>query len=164
VAGVNVVRPLLGVPREVLREHLKEIGQPWREDASNASPQYVRNRIRALLAAETELTQPLLNLASACGHLRDWVQRAAPTLHECFAAQALHDLPELLARESARRWLVERGAPPAELPPPVLDRLVRLATDAASPVRQHFPGGILVRRRRGRILAVAPAPAGSGSA
>ena len=36
------------------------------------------------------------------------------------------------------------------------DRLIEMANDLASPARQHFSGGILVRRRAG-IIEVAPA-------
>jgi len=44
-AGV-VVRPLLEVRRAELREWLKEIGQTWREDATNADTTRLRARIR----------------------------------------------------------------------------------------------------------------------
>jgi hypothetical protein len=33
-----------------------------------------------------------------------------------------------------------------------------MATDAAAPKSQHFPGGILVSRVRGMIRAITPAP------
>ena len=41
-----VVRPLLGVRRAEVRDYLKELHQPWREDATNADLQYTRNRVR----------------------------------------------------------------------------------------------------------------------
>ena len=41
-----VVRPLLATRRPELRSWLESIGQPWREDASNADVQFTRNRIR----------------------------------------------------------------------------------------------------------------------
>jgi tRNA(Ile)-lysidine synthase len=41
----RIVRPLLEVRRAELREYLNELGQPWREDASN----YDRSRLRARL-------------------------------------------------------------------------------------------------------------------
>lgn len=42
-----VWRPLLGVERGTLREALKELGQDWREDESNADLSLTRNAIRA---------------------------------------------------------------------------------------------------------------------
>jgi tRNA(Ile)-lysidine synthase len=42
----EVVRPLLCLRHEELRGYLKEIGQAWREDSSNADARYTRNRLR----------------------------------------------------------------------------------------------------------------------
>ncbi|HEX6511048.1 MAG TPA: tRNA lysidine(34) synthetase TilS [Chloroflexota bacterium] len=39
-------RPLLGVWRAEVEAYLVELGQPWREDASNADPRFLRNRVR----------------------------------------------------------------------------------------------------------------------
>ncbi len=45
----EIARPLLGIRRRELESYLKEIGQSWREDASNADAKFTRNRIRKLL-------------------------------------------------------------------------------------------------------------------
>ena len=58
---------------------------------------------------------------------------------------ALRDVPRLLARETAKHWLAGRGAPAEYLTGDVLDHQVTMAADAATPARQHFPGGVLVR-------------------
>jgi tRNA(Ile)-lysidine synthase len=42
----SIVRPLLATRRIALREYLVEIGQAWREDASNRGLRHTRNRIR----------------------------------------------------------------------------------------------------------------------
>lgn len=152
VGGMTILRPLLGVRRQRLREFLHERGQAWREDSSNASDAYLRNRLRRLLATLPELTDSLLHLGQTCAGLRDWVRTAAPELPPEFAVGALVLLPPILARESARRWLIAREVPAGELTPRVVDRLLNMATDAASAPRQHFPGGVLVRRRGGKLL------------
>ncbi len=41
-----LVRPLLVARRDELRSWLTSLGQPWREDATNADVQFTRNRIR----------------------------------------------------------------------------------------------------------------------
>ena len=46
VLGVPVIRPLLAFSREELRAALVEAGQDWREDASNGTDAYLRNRVR----------------------------------------------------------------------------------------------------------------------
>ncbi len=41
-----VVRPLLSTRRSELRDYLRGLGQPWREDASNFDLKHTRNRLR----------------------------------------------------------------------------------------------------------------------
>jgi tRNA(Ile)-lysidine synthase len=51
----EVVRPLLGFRRAALLEYLRETGQKWREDSSNQSSEFLRNRLRyRLLPVITE--------------------------------------------------------------------------------------------------------------
>ena len=42
----TIIRPLLGCRRSQLREYLDEIGQSWRDDASNQDLRHTRNRVR----------------------------------------------------------------------------------------------------------------------
>jgi tRNA(Ile)-lysidine synthase len=44
--GSAILRPLLKTRRSALRSYLAEIGQSWREDATNRDFRYMRNRIR----------------------------------------------------------------------------------------------------------------------
>jgi tRNA(Ile)-lysidine synthetase-like protein len=153
VDGILLLRPLLGTRRAQLRDYLGSIGQTWREDASNASDDYLRNRLRKWLAAEPGLHEASLELSNACRATATWVRRAAPRLGESFPVDGLGPLPDVLAHESARQWLAARGVPADELSEGALDRLVAMARDAASPARAHFPGAVLVRRRRRVISA-----------
>lgn len=77
----RVVRPLLGATREQVVAYLNGLGQPWREDSSNASGAHTRNRVRAQL-------MPLL---------REFNPSIAATL-----AQTAE-----LAREEEARWSTE---------------------------------------------------------
>jgi tRNA(Ile)-lysidine synthase len=58
VEGVRILRPLLGIRRADLRGYLKTIGQVWREDRTNATDLYMRNRMRARLLPEIERLAP----------------------------------------------------------------------------------------------------------
>jgi tRNA(Ile)-lysidine synthase len=42
----TIIRPLLGTRRSQLRSYLAELGQNWREDASNQDLRHTRNRVR----------------------------------------------------------------------------------------------------------------------
>jgi tRNA(Ile)-lysidine synthase len=45
----EIVRPLLAVRRRDLEQYLKDIGQVWREDSTNADDRFTRNRVRKLV-------------------------------------------------------------------------------------------------------------------
>lgn len=46
MAGGRIVRPMLGVRRGEVEAFLRERGQRWREDSSNADDSLTRNRVR----------------------------------------------------------------------------------------------------------------------
>lgn len=151
IAQLLLLRPLLNIRRNSLREYLTEIGQSWREDASNASSQFARNRTRKLLGDNPKLFEPSLQLARDCDRLCDWIDSVAPALPDVFAVNELADRPAVIARLSAMRWLLSQGCPPVECSTIVIDRLIEMSRDAATPARQSFPGKLEVRRRGGVI-------------
>jgi tRNA(Ile)-lysidine synthetase-like protein len=155
VAGLRILRPLLNVHSGELREYLDEISQPWREDSSNISPKYLRNQLRLILVNDVPLRDSLLELGKSCGELKTWLAAATPKLSEQFLVEDLA-LPSPIAGRAAGRWLVKRGSPIDQITSTVCDRLIVMAADAASPARQHFPGGLLVRRRKGTIFVDGP--------
>jgi tRNA(Ile)-lysidine synthase len=150
--GLRVIRPLLGVRAAALRDYLRAIGQPWREDASNADPRYRRTLARQLLRTRPELIEPLCDLARVGQQYADALDRLAPQLPDPFAAASLGSLPPPLARCAARRWLADHGGSADDLSLAVCDRLIRQAAGHGE-ARQHYPGGTLVRLCRGRIEA-----------
>jgi tRNA(Ile)-lysidine synthetase-like protein len=154
--GLTLVRPLLHVPRQELRDYLVIAEQPWREDLSNLSSEYRRNQIRKWLWGHPETTAALIALGQSCARYNDWVRQSAPDLPDEFYVRRLATLPRPLARESARRWLQAGGAVAEQLAPDVLDRLRLMAADAATPRRQKFPGSILVCRTAGQIRCQTP--------
>lgn len=92
--GVAYRRPLLQVPGPAVRAWLRQHGQAWVEDPSNADPRYTRNRIRrqVLPALEAALPQFRATFARSAAH----------------AAQAQQVLREVAAAD-----LVGCGQPPA---------------------------------------------------
>ena len=147
IGELVILRPMLDVSRQALRDHLREIGQTWREDQSNRSMQYARNRVRLLLEKSPQVAQALIELGRESRALRRWANQL-PDPPEGMPLRALQDLPSILARQQARKWLTSRGVPAKELLPAVLDRLIAMACDRATPARQQFAGGVLVRRRK----------------
>jgi tRNA(Ile)-lysidine synthase len=154
IGGLRIARPLLNVRRESLRAMLLRRGQDWREDASNQTDDYLRNRLRKVLAHRPALTDSLLQLSAACRQWSEWADSVSPRLESVFPAEQLAALPPMLARQSARRWLLSAGAPPEKLSSKVLDRLIVMAADAAAPRLDQFPGRVVVRRKSGRIAPI----------
>jgi tRNA(Ile)-lysidine synthase len=54
----QIVRPLLGVGRAEIEAYLRELGQPWREDSTNADTKFARNRVRHELLPEMTKMNP----------------------------------------------------------------------------------------------------------
>jgi tRNA(Ile)-lysidine synthase len=152
IGGLVVVRPLLNVSQNRLREHLRSMGQDWREDESNASPKYARNRVRTILSRFSELSRSLMELGASCRELHRWANQL-PTPADTMPLRALQDLPRIMARQQARKWLLAKGASASELSPEALDRLIAMARDRATGRRQQFPGHVSVTRSRGFLSA-----------
>jgi tRNA(Ile)-lysidine synthase len=103
-AGVQLIRPLLEVPRAALAQYAKAHGVRFRRDASNAATDVARNWIRhRLLPALERRLQPAL---------RRTIQRFAETT----GAEAE------FVRSVAEEWLVRKGAPDFETLPPAVQR------------------------------------------
>ncbi len=93
--GVTLIRPLLGVRREELRAYLVEIGQTWREDATNAMLDWTRNRIRGELLPRLareynpEVVEAILRLSRLAGEAQTIINDAAGgLLDRCLLAAA----------------------------------------------------------------------------
>ena len=81
--GVRVLRPLLGLSRNVLAETLKISHQEWLEDPSNRNRAFERIRVRQSLPSLADVGYPphaLSRLAAAFGHLRALAETQTTTL------------------------------------------------------------------------------------
>jgi tRNA(Ile)-lysidine synthase len=153
VSGLRIARPLLNVPGKALRAHLQSIGESWREDASNQSDAYARNRVRRILAEHAAVGEAMLTLGHACRRLRDEAQAAAPALPSQCPMHQIARSPALLAEMSVRQWLIASGMPHEQIDPATIDRIIAMATDAATAPKVQVTKSIVVRRRGGRIFA-----------
>ena len=151
--GLRILRPLLGVCASALRTFLHQRQQDWREDSSNQSDRYQRNRLRKWLVAHPGMTESLLRIGTASKTLDDWLEVSAPQLPSTFAVGSLNTISGPLATRAAARWLLKRGVPASQVSQLACERLLEMAADAASPGKQSFPGGLSVRRKQGTIFA-----------
>lgn len=108
----RLLRPLIFTAPHALRAFLERLGIPWREDASNASPAFRRNRLRHAVLPLLRRENPALD-------------RGLATLHRLGTLDAAF-WEETLARAlSTHPWQEVRknGAPGLLLPRPLLKSL-----------------------------------------
>jgi tRNA(Ile)-lysidine synthase len=153
----RVLRPLLTVSRQALRDYLTQLGQAWREDASNASGAYARNRVRQWLATRPALAESLLGLQQSAAAYDAWLRSVAPQWSGQLSSAEVARWPAPIAWTAAKRWLEQAGCPGEALSYATVQGLLNMATDAATPARRMFPGGVMVCRRRGVLSASLPA-------
>ena len=144
----NVIRPMLTVTRREVEAFLSEYALPHREDSTNATDLFLRNRIRRnvmplLLQENPSLAENLSDMALGLREDEDYLFRmAGETLPGVAALREMH--PALRAR-ALERFLKENGVPePEKRHIALLEQLVFSDKPSA---RADLPGGITVARR-----------------
>jgi tRNA(Ile)-lysidine synthase len=171
----GIVRPLLAATRAEIERFAAGRGLVWREDASNASPRYARNRLRRdwlpglAQAFNPRLLRALAGLAEAQRRDSEWLEAAvAAEAAERFTMdgewlridlEGWRQLPESLSLRLARQALRRCGAGrlAARVHLARIDALLRSGARRAS----ELPGGLSLRGGAGEALL---GPAGAAVA
>ena len=124
VTADGIVRPLIEIEREEIRRYLRSLGIPWREDASNHTGQYARNRIRHQLLPQLEHEwNPALT--GILAHTAEWAQA-----EESYWDEAVRSIWPRLATE--QNGFVLLSCPElGRLPMASARRVIRYAIDRA---------------------------------
>lgn len=159
---VECLRPLLGTRREDLREWLAAEGLTWRDDASNAEPVAVRNRLRnevlPLLGeiARRDVVESLRRAEEASAEMRE-IERWAVAQAAVVDPQGRLHLPQLRtlpeAVQAACIYDFLRTSGVADLSRELVGRCLGLMDPAAGPA-VNLPGGRVMRRRGGRLVVM----------
>lgn len=122
--GVLFGRPLLDLPAPALRAWLRDLGQPWAEDPSNADPRFTRNRIRQTLLPAWEAAFPgfratvprsMRHVAQAQRLLADLAGVDLATTGTPPAIASLQGLSRERQANALRHWLRgQEGVAPSE--------------------------------------------------
>lgn len=171
--GGGILRPLLGVSRREVLAFAAGEGFAWREDPSNQSPAYARNRLRhdwipALgVAFNPQLLRAIGNLAEALRRDAEWIDEHV----DAIAAQVLREegaglwldpepwrgLPEALARRLVRRALHRVGGS-RDVSRLHLLRALAFLREGRLGRTLELPGGLVLRREPSGFLLL---PAGA---
>lgn len=153
--AIQIVRPLLEIPKADLVRFAREKEIPFRDDASNSSPEFLRNRLRLELVARLKTFQPALRdvtlrTASVLAAEKDFLEQSARQwLHA--KSTPFHALHPALQREAIRLQLLEHGLKPN------FDLIESLRTHHSLPV-SISPDQSVARANSGEITTSSHSP------
>ena len=162
------VRPLLGFEGRDLRDWLEQRGLTYREDPSNRSLQFDRNRVRRLVLpvlaeqlnpraarhlvkAADRIREDTLYLDSLATEMADRMTRSDRSGRLIIDLRDLRDVHPVLARRLARIALERAGSDPRRLVSRHVEALLGLV-DAPGRSEIHLPGRIRAQKTKGRIV------------
>ncbi len=154
-----IVRPLLGISRTEIRSWMEERGLAWREDSTNASPAYKRNRLRGEVIPVLKEMNP--SLLSSLGRTMDHIRQVDDIAEDYFLSvrddvlrSGMIRIRTLLALKHPR-YVLFRLAEPAGLTETALDNLWELINSGRQVGGREFVGkrGI-IRGRSGWRLEI----------
>jgi tRNA(Ile)-lysidine synthase len=164
------VRPLVDRSRAEGIAWLASIGLSWRDDPTNATPRFARNRLRLVLwprlvelapSAERAIARAA-DLARADERALARLARALPRAGGALDVAALRGAPLAVRRRAVRRlWREATGR--ASLDARHVEAVLALVR-RERPGRAALPGGLEARCRYGRLELARPPPAAAGLA
>lgn len=107
-SGEGIIRPLLDVPKTEIIDYAKRHGLAWREDSTNQSQDYLRNRIRheMLPSWSARDKQSLLDTTRRMRALNAQIDEAiGPNIQGDLERSWFILLPHLMSREIIASWL-----------------------------------------------------------
>lgn len=153
----QVIRPMLTVTRRENEEFLEQWHLPHREDSSNHTDQFLRNRLRRhvmpLLTAENpRLAENLSQMALGLRSEEAFLSREARNAGDAASVEDLRAMPAALRSRALEGLLKESGVKEPE------DAHIALAeslvfSDKPS-ARANFPGGVILGRSYDRLTVV----------
>ena len=120
VGGIRILRPMLSLRREAIRDALRSDGIAWREDTTNTDTSYLRNRIRhelvpVLIRFSETAVEKICTAASASAEdnnvLNALARETLDRISEGWVLDAyeLAKQPKAIRRRSLRIWWREQG-------------------------------------------------------
>lgn len=155
IGRLEILRPLLDVPRSTLAAWGKDNHIPHHEDATNSSPAHTRNRLRhevlpAVLRVMPSCRDAILRTADILREEEAWMNSLVPQPPPRLRTRELKTFPLALQRRLVLRWLTEQGVPEAGFQETA--RVLSLLHPGNGPAKINLPGNHHARRRNGEIF------------
>lgn len=167
--GVSLIRPLLEIRRADLLHYLEQLGQSFRDDATNRDLGFTRNRLRHDLlpqlaaAYNPQVVEALLRLAQLAGEAQEVIAATVDDLmphciraeEDCLAidCRRLAGRPRYVVRELLLAAWRQRRWPEQAMGFAQWDRLADFVLHEKPAVSMTLPGSVRVCREGG-ILAI----------
>ncbi len=154
--ALEILRPWLGLWRADIEAYAARVMLRHREDASNASPEHTRNRLRArvlpMLAKEfgRDVRQSLWRAAEVLGAQQEWIDQSLCIEGDDLDVAVLRALPEALQRHAVHGWLRRLRTPKISFA--LVESIRALLPPGAPKAKVNLPGGKFARRRAGRLF------------
>ncbi len=154
---LELTRPLLAVPREEIDFYLAERHVAYRDDASNESDGFLRNRVRAELVPGLreifgrDIRKAVTRAAEVAGAESELLDDLVADfeLGETLSVSKLRALHRALQRRVLHRWLCEQGV--ADVGFEEVERVRSMLSDDAV-AKVNLPGDLHARRRAGSLF------------
>lgn len=155
ISGLEILRPMLGIPRADITGYLTKRRISFREDHSNASLLPARNRLRHRVLPSVEkmfgpaFRNAILRSAEILRTEEAWMESLVPKAAEFLDCKDLRTWPLALQRRAVLRWLRHHAI--ADPGFAETERVLSLL-DLRGPAKINLPGNRHARRRAGKIF------------
>jgi tRNA(Ile)-lysidine synthase len=162
----GLLRPLIGVTRSSLRDWVECRRLPYREDATNADPRYLRSRLRNVLLQKQEFwSENRSGKLAQVGQLLWWAMEAYRSLARETATETSSgsgvfglEIERILGYYKGLAfvpmevaWAQTAGRPEARLPSAVRREIPPFVRGKSPQARLMLPEGVIAHRRGGRV-------------
>ena len=162
IEGIVILRPLLAFTRAEIEAYAKARKLRWREDKSNRSDEFTRNRMRhaVLPALQRAVGHDPVPVMARAGEILaaedEWMESLVAD--DARAAQldvsALRRKPVAHQRRLLRAWL--RSRTEHEIDFETIERAREVALSNDQPAKTNLPRGYHLRRRTGKLFVEKP--------
>ena len=149
----RIIRPMLSVTRQEVLAFLQEYHIPYREDSSNGTDQFLRNRLRHHVMPLLKEENPRLaeNLSAMALRLRQDEQALSDLSRSEPDVETLRGMHPALRSRVLERFLKENGVKEPEASH--IAQAEALVFSEKPSAAARFPGGVTISRRYGLLAA-----------
>ncbi len=151
----KIVRPMLDITRQEVLKFLEEYHVPHREDSSNQTDQFLRNRLRHHVMPLLQAENPRLseNLSAMAQRLRqdEAALQAYATAESPLQVEQLRRMPPAIRSRVLEGFLKDSGVKEPEAQHLALAESLVFSDKPSA--YAGFPGGVTICRRYGELVA-----------